>query len=465
MQRRFAAVLGALALSALALPAAATAERPLTIGLTDPVFANPSQPTRQQWLARAKSANSDLVLLAASWAGIAPGARPPGFNPSNPGDPNYDWAALDAAVRDAAQQGLRVALLVTQSPSWAEGPGRPASAPAGTWKPRPPALEDFGRAIARRYSGNYSAPGGQLPKVRYFQLWAEPNLSVYLTPQWKQRRPVAPRHYRKMLRGFYEGVKKGQRAAKVVSGGTAPYGDPGVGGDRMQPVRFWRELLCLKGQKLKTAKCRKPAKLDIVAHHPINVGRPRRHALNRDDASTPDIGRITRVVRKAVKTGRLLPHKRKPVWATELWWDSKPPDPRGVPEQQHARWLAESFYLLWKQRVSTVVWFHIRDPESTDLSTTQESGLYLKSGEAKRALRAFRFPFVTEATGGGIRVWGRAPKAGRVKIQVKRGNGWRTVAGEHVKRHGVFTRTVRVHGKPALRAVIGSQQSLPFKTH
>jgi hypothetical protein len=264
-----------------------------------------------------------------------------------------------------------------------------------------------------------------------------------------------------MLRAFYAGVKSGAKGTKVISGGTAPYGDPGIGGSRMQPVRFWRELLCLKGQKLKTQKCRKPAKFDIAAHNPINIGKPQRHAINRDDASTPDISKIKRVVRKAIKTGRLLPRKGKPFWATEIWWDSKPPDPQGVPERRHARWLAESFYVLWRQGVSTVVWFNLRDPEG-DVASTQQSGLYLQSGEPKLALRAFEFPFVADAgPGRNVKAWGRAPVAGKVRIQVRKNGNWRTIARTRAKRHGVFLKTVKVQGKPDLRAVVGSQESLP----
>ena len=84
-------------------------------------------------------------------------------------------------------------LLVTGAPAWAEGKNRPGfdKAHAGTWKPNAKRLGDFGTAIAKRYSGNFDPDGalGQpaLPRVREFQLWAEPNLATYLTPQYKRR--------------------------------------------------------------------------------------------------------------------------------------------------------------------------------------------------------------------------------------------------------------------------------------
>ena len=61
-------------------------------------------------------------------------------------DPNYDWSAVDAAVRDASARGLKVLMAVTRAPAWAEGPGRlprltrrpePGSRTPLTWAPSP----------------------------------------------------------------------------------------------------------------------------------------------------------------------------------------------------------------------------------------------------------------------------------------------------------------------------------------
>jgi hypothetical protein len=456
MLRRSFAALGALALIAAVAPASASAARQLDVGLVDPVFASGDGAERQLWQDRASSAGSDAILLTASWASIAPGSKPALFDPRNPADPNYDWGTLDAAISDATERGLRVILTVTGAPAWAEGDNRPGWANQGTWKPKPGALNDFGHAIAQRYSGTF----GLLPRVRFFQLWAEPNLGIYLNPQWQGDRPAAPAHYRKMLRGFYGGVKSVSGSNKVLSGGTAPYGDSQPGGTRMQPALFWRSLLCLKGWKLRKAKCRRPAKMDIVAHHPINVGRPNRKAINPNDVSTPDVHKITRIVNKARRTGRILPRKHKPLWATEIWWDSKPPDPGGVPEQRHARWLSESFFVLWKQGVDAVFWFHIRDPQTSDPGATQESGLYLRNGEPKAALRAYRFPFAVHRNGRKVLAWGRAPANGRVLIQSKKGDAWKTEARLRGRAGKVFTRGFRSRADLFRAKVAGGAESV-----
>lgn len=463
------AAAASLAAGALFAPTAGAA--PFETGLTDPVFESADAAERNLWLDRASQANASTLLMGAAWGGIAPSSPGPAFEATDPGDPAYNWGTLDASIRDAAAKGLEPMLLVTGAPLWAEGRNRPSQekAPLGSWKPDPKALGEFGEAIARRYSGTYVNPAdpgaGPLPRVRRFQLWAEPNLSVYLTPQYIGKKPFAPGHYRLMLRSFYEGVHKAVGSDLVVTGGTAPYGDPGRGGERTQPVRFWRELLCLKGsEKLKKTKCKAPAKFDVWAHNPINVGQPRRNAINRDDASTPDLARIGRVVNKAVKSGTALPRKRKPVYATELWWDSNPPDEKGIPEKKHARWLAEGFYVLWKQGAERVYWFQIRDPASSgDDAAVTQSGLYLRNGKPKLAERAFAFPFATDRAGKGpVQVWGVSPQSGKVAIERKVGKVWRRAGSARAKRDGVFTDRVRARQGDTFRARIGGDASVPF---
>ena len=203
-----------------------------------------------------------------------------------------------------------------------------------------------------------------------------------------------------MLTAFYRGVKSVRASAVVVSGGTAPFGDPFPNGHRIMPARFVREMLCLrrsKGRLLRTATCPSPARFDILAHHPYSVGAPTRKALNDDDVSIPDIGKLTRLLRAAERTGGALPRKRHRMWVTEVSYDSSPPDPQGVPAASHARFLEQAFYLLWKQGVDTITWFQIRDqlPDPSYAATVQ-SGIYFADGRAKRAQRAFRFPLVAE---------------------------------------------------------------------
>ena len=231
-------------------------------GFADPGFVSPD---RDQLLDEAVNAEARYVRINLPWASIA--TRAPA-QPADPADPAYDFRACDAAIAAAQVEGAGAAAHrhrraeVRRGRRAARRRHRPG---AGSPTPRPTA--SFARAVAARYSGHF----GGLPQVRYFQAWNEPNLSTYLTPQYKGKRSVAPKLYRKMLNQFYAGVKAVSHANVVVTGGTAPYGDP-PGGDRTRPLTFWRSVLCLKGHKrLHRSKCPTKAKFDVLAHHPINT--------------------------------------------------------------------------------------------------------------------------------------------------------------------------------------------------
>jgi hypothetical protein len=447
-------------------PAQATA--PLATGFTDDVyFESPS--VQGPWVQRTVVTGAQIVLLDVYWDGVAPRKPQPGFNPTNPSDPQYDWGSVDYAVGALARAGIPVALMITSAPSWAEGAGQPADATPGTWRPDPVAYGQFAQAAATRYTGSFPDPmnpGTSLPAVRYWQAWAEPNLSVHLAPQWIRRGravvPASPGIYRLMLNAFYAGVKRPNSRNTVVTAGTGPYGDP-PGGTRMSPALFVRELLCLHGQRLRPEPCPNPAHFDVLAHHPYDVGEPTVKALNIDDVSAADLGKLTRPLRKAVALGRALPKAHKGVWVTEFSYDSNPPNPQAVSEELQARWLEESFYVFWRQGVSAVVWYLIRDQAPIpDYATAFESGVYLRDGTPKLSLQAFQFPFVIEAGRRPLTAWGKAPRSGLLQIQRQSGGGWVTQAQLPVTAGGVFERRLPGARSGQFRAVIGAQTSLPW---
>ncbi|MEJ7825958.1 MAG: hypothetical protein WKF48_11040 [Solirubrobacteraceae bacterium] len=455
---------------ALAVAPSAHAARALALGFFDSVYsAAPAE--RDPWLGRTAAVNANIVRIDIGWPAPNTATRPAGFDARDPADPRYDFRRADASIVAAAGRGLQILASFTGAPRWADAGGRPAGVTPGTWKPSTQALEDYGAALARRYSGTFAdpaRPGRRLPKVKAFQPWNEPNLSKYLNPQWNGRRTASPALYRRMLTGFHRGVKSVNAKAIVVTAGTAPFGDPQPRGKRIQPARFWRELLCLRrgrGRQLRTSKCPAPARFDVLAHHPYSVGQPRRKALNADDVSIPDIGKLTRLLRTAERSRRALPRKRHPLWITEISYDSKPPDPDGVPEATHARFLEEAFYLLWRQGVATIVWFQVRDQlPLPSFAATSQSGVFLHDGRPKLAAVAFRFPFVAERAGGkSLRVWGRSPRAGRVTIQRRAAAGWRTLRSVRVARNGTFhMRVTRATTRDRLRARIGTETSLTW---
>ena len=446
----------------LASSAQAMAARGLELGFSDPAF---NTSAREEALDRAVAAGGEIVRLHIDWSRVA--SQPP-TNPANPADPAYRFADVDSSVRAASGRGLEVVLEVSRTPSWAEGIGRPADAPAGTWRPDAAAYGQFARAVATRYGGGYSPALGQppLPRVSRYQTWNEPNLATYLTPQGDDARSDAARIYRDLLTAFYHGVKGADPANVVITAGTAPYGgNTQSGRPRTHPVTFLRELLCLNGASLADAGCSGPVPFDVLAHHPINAGDPFDHAANPNDATTPDIDRIRGVLSEAEQRGRVLPGKH-PVWVTEFWWESDPPDSTyGVREKVHARYIAEALYLFWKQRVSLVLGLQLTDSpiDQAAPGDSFQTGLWFADGRAKRALTAFRFPLVAIQTRRATKVWGRSPQAGTLRIEARRGKRWKNAALLQVGAGEVFRAKVPGRKRVRVRARVGTERSLSYR--
>jgi hypothetical protein len=355
-------------------------------GFSDRAYRSGNPQTRGKWLTRTRKAGSRIVRINMSWAAVA-GPNPPA-SPRNPGSPTYNFGTYDAAVTDAAAHGLKILMTITGAPAWAEGPHRPARAPQGTWKPRANAYGDFAHAVAERYSGSF----GGLPRVGYLQAWNEPNLFVYLNPQFRHKRATSPSIYRRMLNSFYAGVHSASGHAKVVTGGTAPYGDP-PGGQRVRPLAFWRKVLCLK-RNLHRGRCKHKAHLDVLAHNPIDTnGGPHTHARRHDDVATPDFHRIVKTLRAAEHHHTVRPKGHRPAWATELWWESNPPDhAEGVSLKKHARWLGTALRLLRKQGARVVINLQLRDGKYTHANRfdTTASGIFFHHGKRKPAFHTWR---------------------------------------------------------------------------
>lgn len=459
---------GCLALGAVAaLPSSAVAARPLETGFADTKYASSDDATRELWFDRTEAAGAGIVRLTLSWRTVTTG-KP--ADPTDPADPAYDFSDFDAAIRSADSRGLGVLLTSYHAPNFAVGADRPPDVRPGSWRPDADEYGAFAIALATRYSGSFNPPGaeGKLPRVRYFQAWNEPNIAVYLTPQWKGDSPVSPSIYRELLNAFYEGVVSVHHNNQVVVAGTSPYGDP-PGGPRVRPLVFWRRVLCLrarKGGKLRSA-CDERSNFNVFAHHPIGASKgPRKRAVHRDDATTSDLHKLRRVLRRAEKLGHVQPRGRSPIWATEFWWESRPPDSTaGVPQRRHARWIALALYLIWKQGATAAINLQAGDSLSAERrDEPYQAGVYFSDGRPKRALRAFRFPFVTERRSRKrLRAWGKSPLAGRVRIQRLRGARWKTLESERVKAGETFKARLRFRGGARMRAKVRNEKSLTWK--
>ena len=469
LTRRIVASLLTLAAAvALTAPARAEAARPFDIGFSDAMYGSPE---RDLWFDRTSQVGADIIRVNMYWAVV--GFEKPS-NPRDPADPAYNWAEYDRQIASAKEHGFDVELTVTNAPHWAEGPGRPPSfevAPAGSWKPDADAYGDFIHAVATRYSGSYVSGQETLPRIDYLEAWNEPNLGTYINPQYSGRQNVSAGIYVKLLNNAYDEVKSVDPSIGVVTGGTAPYGDPPSSkATKTSPLAFYRELLCLN-RKLKRKACSggERAKFDIIAHHPINRAEgPDAHGPRDDDVMIADFGDLRKTLRAAERQGTTGTPGRHGLWANEIWWQTDPPDKgEGVSYRTHALWTEQALYMLWRQGASNVTFLQIRDTKQKSRHEytldTYQTGIYTYGGKRKPTATAVAFPFVTDRRGKSkLLAWGRPPKSGKLTIEAKRRGhgGFRRVARLRVTEGKVFKKPLRIRGDAKLRAKVGGKSSL-----
>jgi hypothetical protein len=459
-----------LALLAFAVSAAGGASAAtLTRGFADDVWFDGTVDglTQQHWVTKTRATGAKLVQLEVDWVSVEPNAPTRADNPTSPAGPQFNFAYLDQRVKQFVGSGLQPVFLVTDAPRWAEGKGGTSAEYAtGGYKPNTTALGDLAEAMARRYSGSYPAPAGpgkKLPRVRYYQAWAEANMNVHLSPQWTRSNGAlhntGPGIYRSMVNAFYAGIHAGDRTDSVIASGLESYGDaPDVGLKRTPPVTFLEGLLCLDS-KLTRLSCPAPAHFDVLASDPYDVGGPTVQASSSTDASAPDLGKLTRIVRAAVKTHSVLPSRPKPLWVTEFSYESNPPNRRGVSLATQARWLEQSFYVFAHEGVSAVLWYLVRDQPSP-YTVNYASGVYFRNGKPKPSYTAYRFPLVVMPAGQRAQIWGVTPVSGTVQVQHRIGGSWRTVDKFRRGAGKVFSLGVSSLPKGQYRAIVDGQKSL-----
>ncbi|MBN1955431.1 MAG: hypothetical protein JW900_10320 [Anaerolineae bacterium] len=128
------------------------------------------------------------------------------------------WAKYDHIVDLAGQYGLQLIVRLSNPPAWSRADGDAR----GTYAP-PDDPADYGNyvyAVVSRYRG----------RIRYYQLWNEPN--IY--PEWGEQ-PVDPAAYTQLLCEGYRRAKEADPNAVIVSGALAqtisfePGPGPGTG--------------------------------------------------------------------------------------------------------------------------------------------------------------------------------------------------------------------------------------------
>jgi hypothetical protein len=398
---------------------------------------------------RMHGAGSTAVRMDLSWYTIAPKALPETFDPENPADPAYDWSSLDARVMAAFAHGLEPYLAVNDAPVWARVDRQEAGAP-----PNPVDLGKFMHAAATRYSGSYEG----LPRIRYWQIWIEPNVNKFFNPQYDRNgKPLAPVRYAALVNAAADAVHTVRADNKLIAGGLSPFtvkiGDTHTIG----PMAFMRSMLCMTAKNTPQASCDRRVRLDIWSHHPFTSGGPTHHALRKGDVSLGDLGEMKALLTAAYRYHHIVTGSMPEFWVTEFSWDTNPPDPDALPVKLQARWTAEAMHVMWKAGITMVTWLDIRDhpyPENAVQSGLYYAGPTLAKDKPKPTLAAFRFPFVAYQRKHGIFVWGRTPwgRPGRVVVSQSSTGRWKQRASLMANQYGIFSGTIKGARTGYLRA-------------
>jgi hypothetical protein len=391
---RYVCLIGLLlALSAVTASAAFGAER-MWLGFHD----DPSYrwvPERLPRIERSAGDGATIVRLLVQWNRVAP-ERPE--RPADPFDSGYRFDDVDEAVLAAQEQGQEAMLTISGTPHWSGG-GNPNRMPRNVRD-----LRLFAQAIAARYSGRNEG----LPFVRFWSVWNEPNLNLFLTPQFDGRgRSVAPRNYAKLYAAAYAGIKAGNSLAKVAVGETSARGRdkrvPGLS-DTHSPGRF-AELV---------AKANPRLKFDAWAHHPypFNPNSQPSQVVKWPNVSIASLPRF----RQSIDRWFRLQSPR--IWITEYGHQTRPEDSFGIPYAKQAQYLRQSIAMARRMPfVGMFIWFVYQD----DQGQPWDSGLYTRAGAPKGSSpSAFRAVAAALDARNGVYSFRRGTSTPLVRLFVRR---------------------------------------------
>jgi hypothetical protein len=354
--RRIARLVIALSIvAAVAAPTSFAAQR-MWVGFhDDPSFRWSKD--REAHVAGAAQLNGTIMRLLVQWNETAK-TRPTTATDSF--DPAYVFDDIDEAVRAAQQNDQEVILTITGTPKWANGGKSQNVMPT-----RVADFQNFAQAIASRYSGRFSG----YPFVRFWAIWNEPNLQLFLSPQFNAKgKSIAPANYAKLAAAGYAGIKAGNPFAKIAIGETSARGSDKASGLRPthSPGTF-AELVAKANPKLK---------FDAWSHHPypFNPNSPPSQVVKWPNVSLASLTRFDTSLKAWFK------RKSVPIWITEYGHQTQPEDSLGIPYSKQAAYIQQAMSLTaGLPFVDMFIWFVYQD----DPGQPWDSGVYTRAGTPK----------------------------------------------------------------------------------
>jgi len=335
-------VVVASALLALAAPATGS-----VVALQDDRLPNHSGPELEARLDMLAASGTRVTRVDVLWDQVAP-SRP--ADPRDPDDPAYRWDRYDEILRGLTARGIGVVLSYYRTPPWGSAGGRPQAAP------RPAEAAAFAGAMARRYSGRHTAGGRVLPRVRRFEIWNEPNIDQFWSPQCRRAAnggfaPVAAYRYAALAHAAVREIRRSQPDAIIIGGVAGPAGgvterrkNCRTGTESVSPVTM---VARLRAERVA---------IDAWSQHLYPIGSPGEAVFFPSWRTLPQLQRALDRLRPGL-----------PVYVTETGYHTSYNRFHRyfVSERQQADWLEETFLMARRNpRVALTVWFNLQDNPS-----------------------------------------------------------------------------------------------------
>lgn len=277
-------------------------------------------------LTQAADAEDRWIRVPLSWASI---------EPTNTTPESYNWSGLDLSVTNTVQEDIELILTIAGQPSWAavyqQGPVT-----------NTPDLLEFVGALVERYDGDgvNDAPGS--PRVRYFELYNEPdNADIGLASHggwgyWGHNGAG----YAALLQELHPVIKGVNSQANLVFGGLAlDYFEP----DGPFDPNFLDDVL---------TACQGQDCFDVMNFHYYHPFRSRWEPYGTDI-----IGKANYVRQRLTAHG----FADMPVICTETSWLSS----WGGDELQ-SRYVVKGYVRGMAAELEVIVWFEIGDRSDAD---------------------------------------------------------------------------------------------------
>lgn len=420
---------------------------------------SPDRVTRDAALDEMRALDADIVKIPVIWRNVAPRGssktKPRGDLSDPAAYPDGAWTVLDAVVVGAQLRGMHVWFMVTApAPRWAVK--RETSPGAGSLNPDPAAYGEFVAALAKRYAS-----------VEYWSIWNEPNLSLFLQPQFKNGVAVSAVYYRKLYRAGHRSlVSNGHGGDTILFGELLPRAPlPRRINGTVPPVIWLREFLCLdeqldpfRGAQARRHGCNgfKPIDASGFAYHPYTtVDGPLWTDPYAYNATIHHLGRIYKVLDAASRAGHLS-ERRLPLYNSEFGFRTRPPNGNMVPIARVPAYLNTSELMTFRdRRVATYSQYLLIDDRPL---AGFQSGLRLNNGRKKNSVyAAYQLPLmVIRRSDSSVLVWGKLRDGGtasrHVEVQMDGGGSFETVKTVSANRNtGYFQTVLRVTGAGTAR--------------